>query len=197
MKVKTVVVAGLAIAVSLLVCFEATFVSAAPETPKSGLKMGVVNIQKVFQESRKVSRYREQTISERKNAEADLDKMAKEIDAAKAGLKTLKPGNGDYMAQVKEILTKQANAQAQEKFYEQQMTMKEQQMVEGLYMEIMKQVKKVAEEKGLDLVFDKDEIEFPAMSLNDAMMIIRTHKLLYSGGCTDITADVLAEMDKE
>ena len=63
--------------------------------------------------------------------------------------------------------------------------------------EILQQVKKVAQEKGLEMVFDKDEVDFPAMSLNDATMIIRTHKVLYSGGCPDITDDVIAAMDKE
>ena len=73
-------------------------------------------------------------MAERSKVEADLDKLSKEIEADKAGLKTLKAGSGDYMNQVKEILTKQANSQAQEKFYEQQMTMKEQAMVESVYL---------------------------------------------------------------
>lgn len=197
MKVKMIVLVWLAVAVSLLVCFEARFVSAAPETAKGGLKVGVVNIQKIFQDSRKVSKYREQTIAERNKIEAELEKMAKEIEAEKAGLKTLRPSSSDYLAQMKEILTRQANSQAQEKFYEQQMAAKEQEMVEGIYQQMLQAVKKVAEQKGLEIVFAKDEVDFPAMSINDAMMTIRTHKVLYSGGCVDITGEVLAELDKE
>ena len=197
MKAKTVVLVWVAVAVSLLVCFEAGFVSAAPEAAKSAPKIGVVNIQKTFQDSRKVSKYREQTIAERNKIEAELEKMTKEIEADKAGLKTLKSGSSDYLAQVKEILTKQANSQAQEKFYEQQMAAKEQEMVEGIYQQMLAAVKKIAEQKGLEMIFAKDEVDFPAMSINDTMMIIRTQKVLYSGGCVDITGEVLAELDKE
>ena len=147
MKVKTLVLVWLAVAVSMLVCFEAKFVSAAPEAAKSGPKIAVVNIQKIFKDSKKVVKYRDEVVAERNKVEAELDRAAKEIDLEKAGLKTLKSDSNDYMAQVKSILTKSANAQAQEKFYEQQMTMKEQQMVESIYQQIVAQVKKVAEEK--------------------------------------------------
>ncbi len=197
MKVKTLVLIWLAIAAGLLVCFEAGFVSAAPEQAKDGFRIGVINVQKIFRDSKMVSKYRDETITEQNKIEADLDKLSKEIDADKAGLKTLKVGSGDYMAQGKEILLKQANLQAQQKFYEQQMAMKEQQMVEKTYQQILEQVKKAAEGKKLDMVFTKDELDFPAMSLNEAMMMIRTHKVLYCGGCTDITEDVLTGLDKE
>jgi len=197
MKVKTLVLVWLAVAVSALVCFEASFVSAAPEAAKSGLKIGVVNIQKVFHDSKKVTKYRDETIAERNRIEAELEKAAKEIEADKLGLKALKADSNDYMNQVREILTKQANSQAQEKFYEQQMTLKEQRMVENIYQQILAQVKKVAEEKKLDVVLTQDGLDFPAMNLSEATMMIRTHKVLYSGGCADITADVLAAMDEE
>jgi outer membrane protein len=197
MKVKTLVLIWLAIAAGLLVCFEAGFVSAAPEAAQSGFKIGVVDVQKIFRNSKTVSKYRDETITEQNKIEADLDKLSKEIEADKAGLKTLKAGSSDYLAQGKEILLKQANLQAQQKFYEQQMTIKEQQMVEKTYQQVLEQVKKVAESKKLDMVFTKDELDFPAMSLNEATMIIRTHKVLYCGGCTDITEDVLTALDKE
>ncbi len=197
MKVKTLVLVWLAIAASSLLCYEAGFVKAAPETSKNGSNTAVVSIQKIFQDSNKVAKYRDQTIAERNRVEAELDKLSKEVEMEKAGLRALRPDSNDYMSQGKEILMKQANLQAQQKFYEQQMSMKEQEMVEKTYRQILEVVKKVAEQKGLDMVFDKDEVYFHAMSINDAMMIIRTHKVLYCGGCVDITGEVLAEMDKE
>ena len=156
-----------------------------------------MNIQKIFTDSKKAVKYRDEVIAEQKKIEADLDKLSKEIEADKAGLKTLKAGSSDYMAQGKEIMLKQANLQAQQEFYEQQMSMSRQQMAEKTYQEIVAQVKKVAQEKKLDMVLTQDELDFPAMSLNETMMMIRTHKVLYCGGCIDITDDVLAGLDKE
>ncbi|MHC4659415.1 MAG: hypothetical protein ACYS83_09625 [Planctomycetota bacterium] len=45
------------------------------------------------------------------------------------------------------------------------------------------------------MVIEKDEVEFPALSVDSAMLAIRTHKLLYSGGCQDITNEVMARID--
>lgn len=197
MKVKTVVLVWLLAGISATVCFEARFVSAEPQEVKSGFKIAVVNIQKVFRDSKKVVKYRDEMMAERNRISTELEKASKEIEVDKLGLKALKADSNDYMSQVREILTKQANAQAQEKFYEQQVSLKEQQTVEKIYQQIQAQVKKVAEEQKLDMVFTQDEIEFPAISLNDAMMMIRMHKVLYCGGCADITDDVLAGLDKE
>lgn len=197
MKVRTLVLIWLLAVIGAIICFEANFVSAQSEEVKSGFKIAVVNIQKIFRDSKKVVKYRDELMAERNRISAELEKASKEIEVDKLGLKALKADSNDYMNQVREILTKQANAQAQEKFYEQQMSLKEQQMVEKIYQEIQVQVKKVAEAKKLDMVFTQDEIEFPAVSLNDAMMMIRTNKVLYCGGCADITDDVLIGLDKE
>ncbi len=75
------------------------------------------------------------------------------------------------------------------------MAIKEQKMIEQLYEDILRETGKVAKEKNLIMVLTKDEVEFPALGLNDAMMTIRTNKLLYSGGCLDITDEVMALLD--
>ena len=55
--------------------------------------------------------------------------------------------------------------------------------------------KELAAEKGLLLVLEKSEPEFPIQ--RDLGLIIGTHKVLYSDGCLDITDDVIAKMDAE
>ncbi len=139
----------------------------------------------------------EEAVAERDSIEKELDKLSKEIEADKAGLKTLKQGSSDHMAQVRQVMTKQANLQAQQEFYKQQIGLKDQQWTEQLFKDILLQTGEIAKEKGLDLVFEKDEIELPAASASELMLTIRTHKLLYSGGCLDITDEVMARLDKE
>ena len=46
-------------------------------------------------------------------------------------------------------------------------------------------------------MFEKDEVEFPTSSANELMLNIRTNKLLYSGGCMDITDEVIALLDEQ
>ena len=195
MKTKVMVLGCLIAIVALSVSYESGWAKSNPEADMSSSKIGVVNVRKIFLDCKKIARYRQEVITERNKVEAELEKLAREIEAESAGLKTLRQGSDDHLKLMKDILEKQANSQAQQNFYEQQMTLKEQKMIEQLYEDILRETGKVAKEKNLIMVLTKDEIEFPALSLNDAMMTVRTHKLLYSDGCLDITDEVMALLD--
>lgn len=158
-------------------------------------KIGVISVQKIFQECKRSVKYREDTIAERDRINAELVKLMEEIDAGKEGLKTLKAGSSDYMALMKEVLTKQVSLQAQQTFYEQQRALKEQKMVEELYKDILRETSEVAKQKDLDLVFERSEPELPALSAKELTATISTHKLVYGGALLDITDDVMARLD--
>lgn len=159
--------------------------------------VGVVSIRKIFQDCKKNARYREETAAEQNKVISELEALSKEIEAEKGGLATLKAGSSDHTALVKEIFLKRASLQAQQEFYKQQLSLKDQRWTEELYQEILRITRQVAEQKGLGLVFVKGEVELPALSVNELMLTIRTHKLLYGGGCLDITDEVMARLDKE
>ena len=55
----------------------------------------------------------------------------------------------------------------------------------------------VAKKKKLDLVLEKNELEFPSANASELMMEIRTHKVLYSSGCVDLTDEVIATLDED
>ena len=54
---------------------------------------------------------------------------------------------------------------------------------------------RLPKEKGLDLVFENSEPELSALNANELELIMGTHKLLYSGGCLDITDEVMTRLD--
>ena len=163
----------------------------------AGPKIGIISVQKIFQDCKRSVKYREEAMAEWDRANAELGKLRAEIDAGKEGLKTLKAGSSDYMVLMKEILTKQANLQVQQTFYEQQRALKEQKMVEGLYKDILRETSEVAKQKGLDFVFERSEPELPAPSAKELTETISTHKLVYGGGLLDITEEVMARLDSE
>ena len=161
----------------------------------AGPNIGVVSVEKIFQDCKRSVKYREEAIVERDRVNAELRKLNAEIESAKEGLKTLKAGSSDYMSLMKEVLTKQANLQLQQTFYEQQRALKEQKMVEELYKDILRETSEVAEQKDLDLVFERSEPELPAPTANELTMTISTHKLVYSGELLDITDEVMTRLD--
>ncbi len=195
MNFKTMFLICSASVVFLLIGYE--YSNAEPEAEAITVKIGVVSIKQIFADSKRNAKLEKQAKAEKNRIFAELEKLTKELEASEAGLKALKPGSSDYMATIKEILQRRADLQVQQTFYEQKMALEFQRQIEKIYKEILRITGEVAEQKKLALVFAKDETEFPASSLNDTMLAIRTHKVLYSGGCLDITDEVITRLDAE
>lgn len=160
-------------------------------------KIGVVSIDKIFRACTRIERYRQESIAEWQRANAELIKLENEIKAQSAGLKTLKIGTENYMAQYKELLEKQASLRAQEEFNKQQRALKEQRMIEDIYRDILRITSDIAKQKGLDLVFERSEPDLPELSLTKLERSMEMHKLLYDNYCVDITNEVLTRLDSE
>lgn len=195
MKTKSIIFFG-------LLCLVVFFVSYGRGWAESGdtqsdSKFGVVSIRVIFESSQKNVKYREEAGIQQGKIIADLEKLSKETDADEAGLRTLVVGSSDYMALSKSIFEKQAKLEALKEFHKQSMTMQDKQWTEKIYQDILRITGEVAKQRGLAMVFTKDEVEFPSPSANELMLAIRTNKLLYSGGCVDITGDVMAAFDAE
>jgi len=167
---------------------------AASESAPPASKIGIVSIRTVFNTSKRHAQYRAQVLQAQSRARAQLDDMAKDIDAEEAGLKALKEGTADYMKQLQTILKKRADLNGQGEYLKQQRSLEDKNWMEALYQETLKIVQAVAKEKGLTLVFERTEPEFPVSS-EELMMTFSTHKVLYAEGCVDLTQEVVARLD--
>jgi Skp family chaperone for outer membrane proteins len=197
MKAKTIVIAGLICLLVLLTGFGTGAVKSTPKDEPAGLmsKVGVVNVRKIFQTCKRNEKYKLQTKADQEKAINELQQLRAEVKAAEAGLDTRKPGTKDYLDLTQEIAQKKALLPIKQDYYEQQFSSKDKEWSENLYKDILSSVNKVAEQKHLDMVFEKDTPEFPIERAEDLMMIIRTNKLLYANGGVDITADVTGLVD--
>jgi Skp family chaperone for outer membrane proteins len=189
-RIKTVgVLLGVA---GLLATFQYGYAASESTPPVS--KIGIVSVRTVFNTSKRHAQYRSQVLQAQSRARAQLDEMAKDVEAEEAGLKALKDGTPDYMKQLQTILKKRADLDSQREFIKQQRSLEDKNWMEALYQETLKIVNAVAREKGLSLVFERTEPEFPVSS-EELMMTFSTHKVLYAEGCVDLTQEVTARLD--
>ena len=158
-------------------------------------KIGLVSVRSIFQNCKKNTDYKAKMMAEQDKIIAELEKLNKEIDALQADLKTRKAGSEDALKLMKTITEKKASLEGQKQYYQEQFKVKDQMWTEKIYVEILDMVGKIAKQKGYDLVLEKDEIELPAASATELMLVIRTHKVLYYNADMDFTGDVLAAMD--
>ncbi len=192
MKIRAKTVGILLGVAALLATFQYGYAASESTPPTS--KIGIVSIRTVFNTSKRHAQYRSQVLQAQSRARAQLDDMAKDIDAEEAGLKALKEGTADYMKQLQTILKKRADMNSQGEYLKQQRSLEDKNWMEALYQEALKIVQVVAKEKGLTLVFERTEPEFPVSS-EELMMTFSTHKVLYADGCVDLTQEVTARLD--
>lgn len=195
MKTKTMVLGFLAGVVILAMGYE--YSQAQPKADTSSSKIGTVSIMKVFRNSKRSDAHRTEFNTEQSKIRAVLKTLSKEIEAQEAGLKALKPESSDYLAQRKELINKRASLEAQQTFNKEQVILKQYRWSKELYQDILRITSELAEQKGLDLVVEKDEINEISLSVNEISRTMSTHKVLYSGGCVDISDEVVARLDKE
>ena len=208
MKIRAMVLGCLAAVVTLstgyigteagLVAFgQSEPVKAKVDNDKVCPKIGVISIREIFRASARISRYRQEAMVERQTMEVRLNGLATEIQSEESGLALLSPGSSDHLAQLERIYKKRANLEMEKELYNKKLALKEQRITEDLYGAILLATRAVAEEKGLDLVFEKSEPELPAPSPTQLELAMGTHKVLYSGGCLDISKDVLARINSQ
>ena len=195
MKVKTMVLSCLAGVVIMAMVFEYSQAQSKSNTPSS--KIGIVSILKVFRDSKRSAAHRTEFNAEQSKIRAALKTLSKDIAAQEARLKALKPESSDYLAQRKELIDKRVRLEAQQKFNEEQAILKQYKWSKELYQDILRITSELAEQNGLDLVLEKNEIDEISLSVNEISRTMSTHKVLYSGGCVDISDEVVARLDKE
>ena len=195
MKIKTAVLGCLMGVVVLLLVHE--YSMAQVKTNDTVLPIGLVDVRRALRECKATEKYRERTNAENSKMDAEEEQLSREIQALAAGLRALKPGTSDHLAQYKEYLQKQNDLKTLQEFNPQQKALKHQQWTQELYKEILRITKVLAAEKGLPLVLGSDEPEFPMQRYEELAMTLNTHKVLYSNGCLDLTNEVIAELDKE
>lgn len=194
MKTKTAIVLSFVIGVVLWSGgYEFSHAQSSAEQPS--VKVAVVNVRKVFRRCKRNVQYRQEAVADYRQEMNEIEKLSKQIEAEEAGLKALKPGSEDHLKQYREILRKKADLEARQKYLQQQRALKDQRQTEQLYQEVLSITEEIAQNRELDMVFDKQEPEFPASSGDELMLTISTHKLLYSGGCLDITDEVISRLD--
>jgi Skp family chaperone for outer membrane proteins len=184
---------------SILVCAAALLAvmqygrAASQATPPTS-KIGIVSVRDVFNGSKKHALYQAQLAQRVSKARAQIDELNKQVDTAEAELKVLKQGTVDYVKQYQAVLEARSKLQNEQELLKAQRMAEDKKWFEDLYQEALKAIEALAKEKGLDLVLERSEPKFPLAS-EEVWSTVGTHKVLYSGGCVNLTNDVIDRID--
>lgn len=193
MKTRTLLMMALVAAIAVIAVQQG-----AVQAEATGLaKVAVVDVTRVLETSKKHQAWKEKMEKEQEGTKAEFAKMKSELESLQQNIKLRKVGSEDYINLSSQFVEKKAVMEAKNAFYEEKVTSQMQNWTEELYKTLMIVVDRVAQQKGIDLVLAKEQLDLPAPSLRDFMLTIKTKKVLYNDVKLDITSEVLAALDSE
>jgi Skp family chaperone for outer membrane proteins len=192
MNSKTVTASILVSVAALLAAIQYGHAASQPGTPAA--KIGLVSVRDVFGGSKKHAQYQAQTAKRVAQTRTQIDELTKQLDAEEGDLKALKQGTAEYVKQFQVVLDTRSKLQNQQELFKQQRMAEDKKWFEDLYQETLKATEAVAKERGLDLILERTEPKFPIAS-EEVWSTVSTNKVLYGGGCPDLTNDVIARID--
>jgi len=194
MKIKAIVSGCL---LSVVVLFAVHEYGTAQAGTGAASKIGVVSVSRALRDCQATAKYREKTTAENDKMALEGTKLNREVQALTGEIRALRRGSDDYLARYKELLQKQAELKVLEEYSNQQGGLRDRNWTEQLYREILTVVNDLARKKGLEMVLERTEPTFPVATADQLMTALSTHKVLYDGGCLDITDEVIAELNKK
>ena len=160
-------------------------------------KVAVVDVTRVLEQSKKHQAWKDKMEKEQEKMKAEFTAMRSELQSLEENIKLRNRGSEDYIKLTGQFVEKKAIMEAKNAFYEEKVTSQMQTWTEDLYKSLMIVVDRVAQQKGIDIVLAKEQLDLPAPSLRDFMLTIKTKKVLYNDPKMDITSEVLAALDSE
>jgi Skp family chaperone for outer membrane proteins len=195
MKTKIIVLASLSLAIAAL-GFSAGSVT-AQSSAIAPAKIGVVSWRTVLNTSNAANNLDKKFLERRKEVDAEITKLQDEVVSLEIDVKTSKPGSEDYFDKMQELYQKKAVIEAKQQYYQQEITLKEQQAAAEVFRLVVEAAREVGKERGLDLVLGKTENEFPLTNVNELSLVVTTTKVYYNSDNVDITADVIEKMNSK
>ncbi len=194
MKKNNILILALLVAL-IAVCIGYSRVWAQAGREIRPAKVGVVNVEQVFNKSQRGVKWQSQVAADVAKGRANLEKLRKDAAAIEADMKTREVSSADYFGLMSDYMDKLGEAEAKKGYYEEAMILKGEQWTRDLYNEIRSIVEKTAKLRRLDIVLVADEIELSELRMRELAAVIARNKVLYHTDEVDITEEVIAQLD--
>lgn len=182
--------------------FALTLLAGTPAQAQSTLsKVAVANPVRIFSQIQKTLDLRKQM--EAKTVALDTQQKAKanEVRDLQAKRDLLNKASPEYAAMQKEIIEKTVNLQAWMQINKLEIERTQKEQILAIFSEITTAIAKVAEQKGIELVFAEQKPEIPAdlepVTVEQLRVMVVQRNVLYTKAVADISEAVILQMDAD
>lgn len=188
--------------IALLICLIGIVVCSLPnlsvlgnaaDRPSPGPQtIAVVRVLEILRDLGAGTERRREVLAERTGANTELEQLARQINEQEQALKTFTIGSNDYLKQLDRIMEMQGRYGSRKEFLDRQISLKQQLWTQRTYDGIARVASELAKERGFGLVLAVDPNGLPLSETFSS--VIAMQRVVYSGGCPDLTDEVKARL---
>jgi hypothetical protein len=192
MKTWTVVVLGGMGAMGLVISSLVGPGRAAESSVQGPPAIAVVRVLEILRGQATGGERMKQVMAQQSEAKGELEQLAQQVNEQEQALRTFATGSDAYLEQLGRVMELRGRYEARQEFLERQITLKQQLWTQQAYDDVVRAASEVAKERGFGLVLAVDPNGLP---MSDSLAgMIAMQKVVYSGGCPDLTDAVRARI---
>lgn len=166
-------------------------------TASNGLKIGVVDLNSVFEKYEKRKQYDTDLREEEKSYQTKINDKKKELVSLKDKIQMLDLGSQDRKKYEEEFERKNIELESYAKVAEKSLMRKYKESFERLYSEVLKEIEAIGKQNRYDLIIKKEEAELQSGGISEMQFKVGIKTVLYHSDAVDITNQVIDSLNKK
>lgn len=194
---KVKVFLGLMASVACLCLFSLNSVHAKESDTARGLKVGIVDLNSVFEKYEKRKSADAQLKEQEKQYQKTINDKKKELISLNEKIQLLDLGSEARRKDEETFERKNMELESYAKFAEKNLMKKYKDYFEGLYKEVCKEVEAIGKREQYDLIIKKEEPELQSGGISELQFKVGIKTVLYHSEAVDITNKVIDNLNKK
>ncbi|MDN3513273.1 MAG: OmpH family outer membrane protein [Candidatus Brocadia sp.] len=171
--------------------------SGAASAPSKGLKVGVVDLNNVFEKYEKRKAFDVQLKEQEKQYQKIVNDKKKELVSLSEKIQLLDLGSEARKKDEETFEKKNMELESYAKFAEKSLMKKYKDYFQNLYTEVCKEVEDIGRREQYDLIIKKDEPELQTGGISELQFKVGIKTVLYNSDSVNITAQVIDNLNKK
>ncbi len=167
----------------------------APPPATAGLRVGVVDMDRVLQSSGEWRDATEERVRMMDTMRRSLNKLSQRVQVSRNAYDNLPPGSDERRAKGAEIEQALAELQQQRMEYEQQIAERHNEAIRNIFGKVSAAVSSYAQQHGLSLVLKKQKLELTGPQTVEQSLTLATAEVLYADPALDISDAVIERLN--
>lgn len=168
----------------------------APGSASKGLKIGVVDLNKVFEKYEKRKTFDVQLKEKENQYQKIINDKKKELVSLNEKIQLLDLGSEVRKKDEETFEKKNIELESYAKFAEKNLVKKYKEYFESLYTEVCKEVEDIGRREQYDLIIKKEEPELQSRGISELQFKVGIKSVLYHSENIDITDQVINNLNK-